>query len=75
MPPSFGAGANSALHDAASLARALREVAAGERPLLDALAAYEAEMRAEVFPILRASADPHAIETDFHPDDLDFAGR
>ena len=73
MPPSFGAGANTALHDAAALVRVLREAVAGDRPVLDALAAYEDEMRAEVFPILRASADPHAVETNFHPDDLDFA--
>jgi 2-polyprenyl-6-methoxyphenol hydroxylase-like FAD-dependent oxidoreductase len=68
MPPSFGAGANSALRDAAELTRTLTEVAGGRRPLLEALATYEAEMRAEIFPILRASADPDAVQSDDMPD-------
>ncbi|MFD5258293.1 FAD-dependent oxidoreductase [Streptomyces bobili] len=70
MPPSFGAGANSALRDAAALARALAAAAHGEVPLLPVIAQYEAEMRAEVFPVLRASADPRAMDIDFLPDDL-----
>jgi 2-polyprenyl-6-methoxyphenol hydroxylase-like FAD-dependent oxidoreductase len=74
MPPSFGAGANSALRDAAELTRALREVASGRRPLLEALAEYEADMRAEIFPILRASADPRAVQSDDMPD-LSPSGR
>jgi 2-polyprenyl-6-methoxyphenol hydroxylase-like FAD-dependent oxidoreductase len=68
MPPSFGAGANSALRDAAELTRALTETASGHRPLLAALAAYEADMRAEIFPILHASADPRAVQSDDLPD-------
>jgi salicylate hydroxylase len=68
MPPSFGAGANSALRDAAELARSLVEVAGGGRGLVEALAAYEADMRAEIFPILRASADPAAVQSDDMPD-------
>lgn len=75
MPPSFGAGANSALRDAAALVRALTQVQRGDAELVEAIARYEFEMRAEVFPILRASADPHAIETDFLPDDLPVADR
>ena len=74
MPPSFGAGANSALRDAAELARALGEIASGRRPVLEALAAYEADMRAEIFPILRASADPRAVQSDDMPD-LSPSGR
>lgn len=70
MPPTFGAGANSALRDAASLTQALERSARGESPLLEATAEYEAEMRAEVFPILRASADPRAMDSGFLPDDL-----
>jgi 2-polyprenyl-6-methoxyphenol hydroxylase-like FAD-dependent oxidoreductase len=67
MPPSFGAGANSALRDAAALVDAFESVVAGE-PLLPALAAYEARMRDEVFPILRASADPDAVRSEAMPD-------
>ncbi|CAM5658337.1 FAD-dependent oxidoreductase [Streptomyces griseorubiginosus] len=75
MPPSFGAGANSALRDAAALARALTASVHGEMPLLTAIAEYEAEMRAEVFPVLRASADPRAFDPDFLPDDLSVPSR
>lgn len=67
MPPSFGAGANSALRDAAALVDALESVVAGA-PLVLAIAEYEAAMRAEVFPILRASADPHVVEAETMPD-------
>lgn len=75
MPPTFGAGANTALRDAASLTGALSGVVREEVPLLEAIAAYEADMRAEVFPILRAAADPRATDPDFLPDDLTVAGH
>jgi 2-polyprenyl-6-methoxyphenol hydroxylase-like FAD-dependent oxidoreductase len=68
MPPSFGAGANSALWDAAQLTRTLAEVANGSRPVLEALAAYEEDMRAQIFPIMRASSDPQAVQSDDLPD-------
>ncbi|TRW87959.1 FAD-dependent monooxygenase [Mycolicibacterium sp. 018/SC-01/001] len=74
MPPSFGAGANTALRDAAALTAALTGVAARDVGVLDAIAAYEADMRASVFPILRASADPRAGDPDFRPEEL-YAGR
>ncbi|MFC8342236.1 FAD-dependent oxidoreductase [Streptomyces sp. NPDC057280] len=70
MPPSFGSGANTALRDAAALTRALERAARGDTPVVEAVAEYETEMRAEVFPILRASADPRAADVDFLPDDL-----
>jgi len=70
MPPSFGSGANTALRDAAALARGLERAAHGDTPVAKAVAEYETEMRAEVFPILRASADPRAADVDFLPDDL-----
>lgn len=70
MPPNFGSGGNSALRDAAALTEAIEDIATGRTPLLDAIAIYESQMRAEVFPILRASADPRALEADFLPDDL-----
>lgn len=67
MPPNFGAGANSALRDAAALTDTISSIAAGGSDMLDAIADYEQQMRAEVFPILRASADPRALETNFLP--------
>ncbi|MEU4564291.1 FAD-dependent monooxygenase [Actinoplanes sp. NPDC023936] len=70
MPPNFGAGGNTALRDAAALARALRRAATGEVPLVDAIAAYEADLRAEVFPILRAAIDPRSAGAGFQPDEI-----
>lgn len=67
MPPSFGAGANSALRDAAALVRALCDATAGRRSLAEAIGEYEEAMRAEVFPIMRASADPNAVHSDAVP--------
>jgi 2-polyprenyl-6-methoxyphenol hydroxylase-like FAD-dependent oxidoreductase len=68
MPPSFGAGANSALRDAASLVRALSDVTHGRRSLREAIGAYEEDMREAVFPIMRASSDPEAVHSDRVPD-------
>jgi salicylate hydroxylase len=67
MPPNLGTGANLALRDAASLAAALRRAASGEVPVRDAVAAYEADLRAEVFPVLRALIDPRAARPEFLP--------
>lgn len=75
MVPSFGAGANTALRDAAQLTQALTAAAAGRVPLVEAIGGYESEMRAEVFPILRASFNPDAIDVDFLPDDIQVADR
>ncbi|MEU6132263.1 NAD(P)/FAD-dependent oxidoreductase [Saccharopolyspora sp. NPDC047091] len=75
MPPTFGAGANSALRDAAALANALQRAAQDDSDLLAEIAAYEADLRAEVFPVLRASADPRSTSSDFLPDDLPVAHR
>jgi len=44
MTPGQGVGANTALRDAALLCRQLAAAHRGERPLLEAVAAYEAEM-------------------------------
>jgi len=68
MPPNLGTGANLALRDAASLAGALRRAAEGELPVREAIAAYEADLRAEVFPIMRAVIDPRSTEPEFLPD-------
>ncbi len=74
MPPTFGAGANSALRDAGALATQLA-AAAGGKDLLTAIGDYETGMRAEIFPILRASADPRAFDHDFVPEDVPVANR
>ncbi|WP_228787331.1 FAD-dependent oxidoreductase [Nocardia terpenica] len=55
MSPAAGAGANTALHDAAALAAALTDAADG-RPLPDALGAYERSMTEEGFRMVRLSA-------------------
>ncbi|HEV2680521.1 MAG TPA: FAD-dependent monooxygenase, partial [Rhodanobacter sp.] len=44
MTPGRGAGANTALRDAALLCKTLAEVCQGSKPLVDAIHAYEAEM-------------------------------
>jgi 2-polyprenyl-6-methoxyphenol hydroxylase-like FAD-dependent oxidoreductase len=44
MPPTGGIGAGTALQDAATLARELLSAAHGEKPLIDAIAAYERVM-------------------------------
>jgi 2-polyprenyl-6-methoxyphenol hydroxylase-like FAD-dependent oxidoreductase len=44
MTPGRGAGANTALRDAALLSRTLAEVHRGEKPLVDAICGYEREM-------------------------------
>ncbi|NJP98483.1 FAD-dependent monooxygenase [Nonomuraea sp. FMUSA5-5] len=75
MPPTFGAGANSALRDAGVLAGELGRAARGDKDLLTAIGDFEANMRAEVFPILRASVDPRAIDHDFLPDDIPVVRR
>jgi 2-polyprenyl-6-methoxyphenol hydroxylase-like FAD-dependent oxidoreductase len=44
MTPGQGVGANTALRDAALLCRALTAASRGEKTILGAIAAYEAEM-------------------------------
>ncbi|MEV0236509.1 FAD-dependent monooxygenase [Nonomuraea sp. NPDC050786] len=56
MSPAGGVGANTALRDASALAAALGAAAAG-RPLVQALAEYEAAMVAYGFDAVRASAE------------------
>ena len=74
MPPTFGAGANSALRDAASLVTAMERATQGI-DLIEAIGDYERDMRMHVFPILRASADPRAMKVDFRPEELYAAER
>ena len=67
MPPTFGAGANSALRDAAALVGRLQHADEHGTDVVEAIAGYERDMRAEVFPILRASIDPQASDAAFRP--------
>jgi 2-polyprenyl-6-methoxyphenol hydroxylase-like FAD-dependent oxidoreductase len=55
MPPTAGSGANTALRDAELLTRNLSEAAAGQTPLIDAIADYENQMRQYGFAAVRAS--------------------
>lgn len=71
MTPIGGRGGNSALTDAALLARRLRPVVAGERPLEPAIADYEDEMRehgyAAVEHSLRMAATALGARSPYEP--------
>jgi 2-polyprenyl-6-methoxyphenol hydroxylase-like FAD-dependent oxidoreductase len=58
MSPAAGSGANTALRDAALLARHLVGVDRGERELRRAIAEYENEMRDYAFPLVEHSLCP-----------------
>jgi 2-polyprenyl-6-methoxyphenol hydroxylase-like FAD-dependent oxidoreductase len=57
MLPTLGMGANLALNDAALLTEQLERVGRGEVKLLEAIGAYEAQMRETAYPILRMTLD------------------
>ncbi|MBV8115491.1 MAG: FAD-dependent monooxygenase [Silvibacterium sp.] len=57
MTPYRGIGANIALRDAALLCRKLTEADRGEKPILPAIAEYEAAMREYGFAAVRASLE------------------
>ena len=57
MLPTLGKGANMAMRNAAVLRDALVAADAGERSLLEALAAYEEDMRRATYPIMELAAD------------------
>lgn len=57
MLPTLGKGANIAMRNAAVLRDALVAADAGDRPLLDALAAYEDDLRAATYPLMELAAD------------------
>ncbi|UTH73735.1 NAD(P)/FAD-dependent oxidoreductase [Chromobacterium sp. IIBBL 290-4] len=60
MSPAGGLGANTALQDAASLARRLTAAACGESGLTQALSAYDQEMRARASRAMRLSREGEA---------------
>jgi 2-polyprenyl-6-methoxyphenol hydroxylase-like FAD-dependent oxidoreductase len=55
MTPTLGRGANLAMRDAALLGRHLKTVAAGEKPMAEALGFYEAELLRYGFEVVRES--------------------
>ena len=55
MTPTLGRGANLAMRDAALLGRQLKTVAAGEKPLTEALGTYEEELLRYGFEVVRES--------------------
>jgi salicylate hydroxylase len=57
MLPTMGMGGNTSLRDAAVLAEQLTAVQRGERELVEAIGAYEEDMRAFAYPIMEMSAD------------------
>ncbi len=57
MLPTLGKGANMALRNAAVLRDALVSADRGQRPLLEAIGAYEEDMRAATYPLMELAAD------------------
>jgi 2-polyprenyl-6-methoxyphenol hydroxylase-like FAD-dependent oxidoreductase len=57
MLPTLGKGANMAMRNASGLRDQLVAASRGERPLLEAIAAYEAEMRTATYPLMELAAD------------------
>lgn len=57
MLPTLGKGANMAMRNAAVLRDALMAAEAGRRPLLESIAAYEADMREATYPLMEMAAD------------------
>ncbi len=57
MLPTLGKGANMSMRNAAVLRDQLAAADAGERPLLEAIAAYEDDMRAATYPLMELAAD------------------
>ena len=57
MLPTLGKGANMAMRNAAVLRDQLVAAHRGELPLVDAIAAYEEDMRAATYPIMELAAD------------------
>jgi len=60
MLPTLGMGANLSLNDGALLTEQLDRYAKGEIELLEAIGAYEAQMREATYPILRMTIDHDA---------------
>jgi 2-polyprenyl-6-methoxyphenol hydroxylase-like FAD-dependent oxidoreductase len=57
MLPTLGKGANMAMRNAGVLRDALVVADRGDVPLLEAIAGYEADMRAATYPLMELAAD------------------
>lgn len=57
MLPTLGKGANMAMRNAAVLRDQLVAAERGERPLLEVIAAYEADMREATYPLMELASD------------------
>jgi salicylate hydroxylase len=57
MLPTLGKGANMAMRNAAVLRDEMVAADRGERPLLEAIRAYEDDMRAATYPLMELAAD------------------
>lgn len=57
MLPTLGKGANMAMRNAAVLRDQLLAASRGERPLLEAIAAYEDDMREATYPLMEFASD------------------
>ncbi len=57
MLPTLGKGANMAMRNAAVLRDQLVAAQRGERPLVQAIGAYEADMRAATYPLMELASD------------------
>jgi 2-polyprenyl-6-methoxyphenol hydroxylase-like FAD-dependent oxidoreductase len=57
MLPTLGKGANMAMRNTAVLRDQLLAADRGHRPLLEAIAAYEEDMRNATYPIMELAAD------------------
>ena len=57
MLPTLGKGANMAMRNAAVLRDQLVAAARGDRPLLEAIGAYEEDMRQATYPLMELAAD------------------
>jgi 2-polyprenyl-6-methoxyphenol hydroxylase-like FAD-dependent oxidoreductase len=57
MLPTLGMGANLSLRDAGLLSERLAAVARGEQELIEAIGAYEADMREVAYPIMRMTME------------------
>ena len=57
MLPTLGKGANMAMRNAAVLRDQIAAADRGERTLLEAIGAYEADMREATYPLMELAAD------------------
>ena len=67
MPPAGGNGGNMALRDASLLSQSLAAAARGDTPLLQAISAYETEMRDYAFSAVRTALTNERLAVNASP--------